>query len=63
MNETYAGDIRCDAGRMFEYPSDFMTVGSSNTGRMQFKKSSRYSGSEEWFFGNWPGSLFSSMTR
>ena len=29
MNEMYAGDIRCDAGRVFDYTSDIVTVGPS----------------------------------
>ena len=27
MNKAYAGDIRCDAGRVFDYTSDIVTVG------------------------------------
>ena len=30
-HKTYIGDVRCDAGRVFDYTSYFVTVGSSNT--------------------------------
>ena len=33
LNKTYAGDIRCDAGRVFDYTSDNVTVGPFNTVR------------------------------
>ena len=29
--KTYIGDVRCDAGRVFDYTSYFVTVGLSNT--------------------------------
>ena len=30
-HKTYIGDVRCDAGRVFDYTSYFVTVGLSNT--------------------------------
>ena len=35
LNKTYASNIRCDAGRVFEYTYDTVTVGSSNTVRLR----------------------------
>ena len=31
QHKTYIGDVRCDAGRVFDYTSYFVTVGLSNT--------------------------------
>ena len=40
-HKTYIGDARCDAGRVFDYTSYFVTVGLSNTVQL-------------WLLGNYP---------
>ena len=41
-HKTYIGDVRCDAGRVFDYIPYFVTVGLSNT--VQLRLLRKYSG-------------------
>ena len=43
-HKTYIADVRCDAGRAFDYTSYFLTVGLSNTAQLRL-------------LGNYPGML------